>query len=435
MTLLSFSQRVRLRERVRTSTILIPLLFAAAAAAFALLLPEADEEFTFPRVFGVGASQVLLGSIATGLITLTSIAVSISIAGLSFGSSAMSPRILRWWSLSQKPKLAIGMFIFTFTYALIVLGRIGPSDNPEFVPHMSVWLSIGFLLLSIAALLWLMRYMSATLRVVESMDAISRRGSEVIRAAHPVLQAEERGDPPAKPTAAGSGRVVLNSGEEGVIVTYHEAALVEEARRASAVIELIPSPGSFLTVDEPLFRIHPDDARIDESRIQRLIAYSDERTLESDPLYAIRLLADMAVRALSPAINDPGTAVQALDRLEALLQLVGRRTLRSGRTVDGDGELRLVVPFPDWDGYLDTALTEIRRFGEGQTQIARRLRALLEDLLGTVPDYRRPSVERHLRLLEVSIRRGFDDPDERALASVADAEGLGAARTAGSAPA
>lgn len=225
-------------------------------------------------------------------------------------------------------------------------------------------------------------------------------------------------------------RLLLNRGKEGVIVTYHEAALVEEARRADAVIELVPSPGSFVTADKPLFLVHPSDAPVDEGRLQGLIAYSDERTLESDPLYAVRLLVDIAIRALSPAINDPSTAVQTLDRLEALLQLLGRRQLTSGGAHDADGQLRLVVPLPDWDEYLNTSLTEIRRFGEGQMQVARRLRAVLEDLLDAVPDFRRPSVEKHLRLLDLSVQRGFDLPEERELATVADSEGLGAPRTA-----
>ncbi len=343
----------------------------------------------------------------------------------------MTPRFLRWWSLSQKPKVAIGMFIFTFTYALIVLGRIEPADDPDFVPHMSIWFSIGFLLLSIAALLWYMRHMSATLRQVETMDAITRRGARVIRNAHPLLRDGEREEPLMEIGAiTDDSRLLLNRGEEGVIVTYHEAALVEEARRADAVIELVPSPGSFVTADKPLFLVHPSDAPVDEGRLQGLIAYSDERTLESDPLYAVRLLVDIAIRALSPAINDPSTAVQTLDRLEALLQLLGRRQLTSGGAHDADGQLRLVVPLPDWDEYLNTSLTEIRRFGEGQMQVARRLRAVLEDLLDAVPDFRRPSVEKHLRLLDLSVHRGFDVPEERELATVADSEGLGAPRTA-----
>ncbi len=430
MTPFSYSRRVKLRELVRTNSLLVPLLFALAAAGLGLALPELDETFTFPRTFGATSAQVLLGAIATGLITLTSIAISISIAGQSFGSSAMSPRILRWWSLSQKPKVAIGMFVFTFTYALIVLGRIAPTDDPDFVPNMSVWLSMGFLLLCVVALLWLMRYMSTTLRQVETLDAVAKRGAKVIRHAHPLLEEGEQEEPPWKPGATGeNGRVVLNDSGRGVIVTFHTTGLVDEAKKADAVLALLHTPGSFITLGQPLFLVSPGDAAIDANRLQGMIAYSDERTLESDPLYAIRLLVDIAIRALSPAINDPSTAVQALDRLGGLLRLLGPRRLSSGAARDDEGAVRLVVPLPRWDEYLDAALTEIRQFGEGQMQVARRMRALLEDLLDVVPDFRRPTVERHLRLLEQSVERGFPTPEERELAAIADSEGLGAPRS------
>jgi uncharacterized membrane protein len=430
-----YSRRVKLREYLRTNTVIVPLLFGFVAAGLGLALPELDKTFTFPRTFGATSAQVLLGAIATGLITLTSIAISISIAGQSFGSSAMSPRILRWWSLSQKPKAAFGMFVFTFIYALVVLGRIAPTDDPDFVPNMSVWLSVGFLLLCVVALLWLMRYMSTTLRQVESIDGIAGRGAKVIRHAHPLLEEGEAEEPAWEPEAVGeNSRIVLKDGDDGVIVTFHIAGLVAEAKKADAVLVLLHSPGSFITLDEPLFLVYPGDAPVDEKRLQGLVAYSDERTLETDPLYSIRLLVDIAIRALSPAINDPSTAVQALDRLTALLRSLGPRRLASGASRDDQGTVRLVVPLPRWDEYLDTALTEIRQFGQGQIQIARRLRALLEDLLDAVPDSRRPGVERHLRLLQQNVERGFPTPEEQELAAIADTEGLGAPRDAPNRP-
>ena len=122
--------------------------------------------------------------------------------------------------------------------------------------------------------------------------------------------------------------------------------------------------------------------------------------------------------------------MQALDRLAVLLPSLGRRRLVSGVSRDDPGAVRLVVSLPRWDEYLDSALTEIRQFGEGQVQVARRLRALLEDLLDIVPDFRRPAIERHLRLLEQSVARGFLTGDERELATIGDSEGLGAPRGA-----
>jgi uncharacterized membrane protein len=152
---------------------------------------------------------------------------------------------------------------------------------------------------------------------------------------------------------------------------------------------------------------------------------TDERTIDQDPLYALRLLVDIATRALSPAVNDPTTAVQALDRIEAILLLLATHRLDVGAVRDEEGDVRLVVPLPRWEDYLAVAITEIRQYGASSTQVARRLRAVLSDLLQDVPASRRPALAHQLALLDDVVTRAFPDTDERAFALVADRHGLG----------
>ena len=155
---------------------------------------------------------------------------------------------------------------------------------------------------------------------------------------------------------------------------------------------------------------------------------ADERTIDQDPLYALRLLVDIATRALSPAVNDPTTAVQTLDRIEAILELLANRRLDQGTIRDDQGTVRLIIPMPSWEDFLAVGLTEIRHYGATSAQVMRRLRALLDDLILDAPPSRRPALQEQLTYLDQTIARSWPDPTERELALVADRHGLGEPR-------
>jgi len=276
----------------------------------------------------------------------------------------------------------------------------------------------------------LVRQMGRQLRVVETLDDLAARGVEVIESVHPERFDERGGESMESPGGRdpSDSRLVRSKGPRGVVVRINEASLVEDADAAEAVVELIAAPGSFVSREEPLFRVYPAGAPLSDDRLRTGVAYSDERTLEDDPLYAVRLTVDVAVRALSAAVNDPTTAIQALDRLEELLAFAGRRRLRGGAFLGAGGRLRLIVPRPRWEDYLDTGLTEIRQSGEGQIQVARRMSALLDGLRAALPEPRHEAIDRHRRLLALSVERSFETQEERELATIADPEGLGAPR-------
>ena len=153
------------------------------------------------------------------------------------------------------------------------------------------------------------------------------------------------------------------------------------------------------------------------------------RTFEQDPKYPIRLLVDIAIRALSPAINDPTTAVQALDQIEDLLRRLGRRELDAGRAFDASGQVRLIFPVPTWQDYLELSFDEIRHFGAKSVQVIRRLRAALVGLADAVTvEERRAAILRYLDHLNLGVGRSeFDDLDQAA-ALQEDRQGLGLSR-------
>ncbi len=151
----------------------------------------------------------------------------------------------------------------------------------------------------------------------------------------------------------------------------------------------------------------------------------DERTFEQDPKYVIRLLVDIAIKALSPAINDPTTAVQALDQIEDLLFRLGRCQLEIGRYWDSQGVLRVLIPFPTWEDFLRLALDEIRFCGANSVQVTRRMMALIKSLLAVLPAERHAALRHWERRVQGTIQRTFEDTEEKREAAVADRQGLG----------
>ena len=153
-----------------------------------------------------------------------------------------------------------------------------------------------------------------------------------------------------------------------------------------------------------------------------------ERTFEQDPKYALRLLVDIAIRALSPAVNDPTTAVQALDQIADLLRRLGSRQLRIGRIKDERDVLRLTFPTPTWEDYLSLAFDEIRFYGATSLQVMRRLRTALFDLASGVPPQRQAAIRHYIEHLDISVKTAIKDSEDQTTALQQDRQGLGVSR-------
>jgi uncharacterized membrane protein len=206
-------------------------------------------------------------------------------------------------------------------------------------------------------------------------------------------------------------------------------ALVRQARDTSAVVELVPQVGDSVAPGDPLFRVFGEAHPIPAAALRGCVAVGTERTLEQDPRFAFRILVDIANRALSPAVNDPTTAVLALDQLDNLLRFLGKRRLDDGSARDADGTVRVVYRTPNWPDYVTLAVSEIRHYGQGSIQVDRRLQAMLKRLIDELPGDRRPALEEELGLLNRSVERGFDDETDRRRAAVADAQGVGGSKS------
>ena len=220
-------------------------------------------------------------------------------------------------------------------------------------------------------------------------------------------------------------RVIRHRGTSGIVLAANLAPLLAAAVRTDGIIEFAPQVGDFVAVDEPLFNLFGGARAIDEKTLHGSVALGSERTIDQDPTFAFQIVVDIAIRALSPAINDPTTAVLAIDQLHRMLRSVGKRNLRTDKIADGSGKLRLVFRTPNWEDFVHLSFSEIRSYGANNLQIVRRLRAMIENLVRTLPAHRHSAL---LVELSLSIARSQDIllyPEELALPYIADAQGLG----------
>ena len=318
--------------------------------------------------------------------------------------------------------MAIGLLIFTLLFAAGALARLDTTAH-----HVVAWIATLLGFCSIAVFLYLIDYAARLLRPVSIVWRVGEEGRAVIESVYPDpakepgVSANPRGKPPSP------DRTVAHHGKPGIVLAVNLKALVPLAQKADAIIEFLPRVGDFVGTGEPVFRLYGGARSIDERRLRGAVAFGPERTIEQDSTFAFRIIVDIAIKALSKAINDPTTAVLAIDQLQRLLRIVGNRNLRDEEILDESGQLRVIFRTPNWEDFVHLTFSEIRLYGAENFQIARRLRAMIENLAQTLPEYRRPALRNELDLLDRTLEKLYTFPEDLALARVPDPQGLGGA--------
>jgi uncharacterized membrane protein len=328
--------------------------------------------------------------------------------------------------------------VATFVYSLSTLTWVDRSGSGA-VPMFSM-LAVGTLLfLSVLLFSWLVQRING-LQITNVLHQVGDKGRDVIRNMFQRLDQRPAGEwkvgsEPAHEPPLGPIVLTLNySGGPRAIAELDIASLVQQAQSADGVIVMACAVGDTLVQDAVLLRVHGAKRPPSEQHLRQAIHFARERTFAQDPKYPIRLLVDIAIKALSPAINDPTTAVQAMDQIEDLLRRLGRRDLDAGHARDADGVLRLIFPMPTWEDYLALAFDEIRQFGANSVQVMRRLRSALTGLMesATIPA-RAKAVEHYIRRLDLFIQHSPLDMEDQAMARQEDRQGLGLSRKRASA--
>lgn len=422
---MSWARAFQLRQGAKASMWLVPLagLVAGVFLAEAALVVGRIEWIPPKWHYSATTASSVLSAIVGAMIALLGFVVTIGVLVVQQATGTLSPRYMRLWYRDRLQKAVLATFTGTFAFAFSLLRTI-ESDS---VPDLGVTLAGLAVAVSLLLLLVYLNRFTHILRPVAVADLVGRMGEDVLTGS--AVSSGTGTRPDAEAVLPGEPVTGIRAEHGGAIQAFDVAGLTALAERHDCVFVMPHLVGDFVPPGAALVEVHGGSPAPDPRRIRGHVALGAERTIEQDPAFALRILVDIAIRALSPAVNDPTTAVQVLNHIEVFLHTAGRAGLRR-RHVHSDrhGRPRLVVPGQSWEDYLELAVTEIHAYGVQSIQVCRRLRALLEGLLDTVPEPFRPAVRTQLRLLEDSVERQFHDPVSRAMARVSDRQGIGGGR-------
>jgi uncharacterized membrane protein len=415
--------RFRLRQYVKNSLWIAPLVAGLAG----LVLAELAYAFDMSTDLGLlqyspeTATAVVSASIAA-VVSLTGFVVTVTVLGVQQATGIFSPRYMRLWYRDGRLKLVLAELVGTLMFCIAVIRRI----QPDAVPDISVSLAgLGLMVGLLLFLLYFDRFLHR-MRPVAVAALLAREGHCAFEdwmdeAVRPEITLVTGGwTPPGTPT------FVLRSTGSGAIQAIDTRGLIALARQHGCLIVFRHSVGDFVPVGATILEVHgaalpPAATR----RIAGTVALGAERTIEQDPAFAIRVMVDIAIRALSPAVNDPTTAVQVLDYLEETLRVVGSTARPTGGASGEPLASGVVVPVRTWHDFLALGITEIREYGAASIQVVRRLRALLEELGELVLPENRAAVLEELRRLEATVTASYASGVDLDVASAGDHQGIG----------
>jgi uncharacterized membrane protein len=422
--MMQWADAFRVRQYVKGSLWLIPLLGALLGPLLALLDIAIEDQVRLPEIwhYSAGTASGVLTAIVGAMVGLLGFVVTIGVLVVQTATSTLSPRFMRLWYRDRLQKVVLATFALTFTFAFTLLRRTGGAH--EVVPNLGVTVA-GFLVsVSLILLLFYLDRFTHSLRPVAV-------GSLVARAAlrtDPASFSHRASAIDASSAVSGRRmRLSVPSVRPGVVQALDVNGLIDAAARHDCVVVILRSPGDFVPMGGALFRVY-GNASVPPSRdLTGRVALDLERTIEQDAAFGLRILVDIAIRALSPAVNDPTTAVQMIDQIEVFLTVLVRLPVPGPYWVlaDPGGTARLLVPARSVAEYLQLALTEIIEYGAGAVQVCRRLAAMLDSLLATATPVNRAAIEAERAKLATVVSGRYVDPRERAVANRADYQGIG----------
>lgn len=402
-------------EQLRQGLWPIPAIGVAAAVLAHVVFLEVDERLSEGTarwfVFGGGAESArsVLETMATSMLSMTTLVFSITMLVLQLASSQLSPRVLSTFLRDRQNQVVLGLFVSTYAYVLLTLREI----RQDFVPGVSVWTAFVAVMLSVGAFVYYIHHVAQSIRVVSVIRRVAKETEQALERLYPAGIGEPAPEPDAIELPAGPADTVYRwPSKSGVVVSIDAEALERQCRDFGGVVRIELTVGDFIGRGSRFGSAWGARAPREEE-IAELVVVGHQRTLQQDALYGFRQLVDIAVRALSPGVNDPTTAAQVLDSLHGLLLDLAGRSIPPPVRTDDEGRPFLILSRPDWDAYVALSVDEIRREGRDSIQIVRRLRYLLEDLLDRVPAERAGIVRQELAELSLETEQEFSGYDRR----------------------
>ena len=400
-------------DRLRSTYWFVPSLMTVGCVALAIGLTWLDRSYAelpgwMGWAYGGGAdgARALLSAVAGSTITVVSVTFSVMVVALTVSSQHFGPLLLSSFMRDNASQAVLGTFTGTFAYCLLVLRTVqgdGGDRYEIFVPHLAVSGSVILALLSVAMLIYYVHHVAVSMQVA----AITARVIEDLEASIDRMYPDELGEEEAAddpPLAVPLGATLIRSGVSGYVQEVDGDALVTAATDASTVIWVLARPGSFVVEGHPIAAVDPAlaDVRRLTAAVRRTFVVGGDRTSRQDVAYAAQQLVEVALRALSPGVNEPFTAMTCVDRLgQGLSRLAGRRT-PSARRADPEGRTRVISPPRRFDELVVEIFEPIVRHAESEPVVLERVQSVLARLADLVS---RPSDRAAIAALSARMAR------------------------------
>jgi len=407
------------RERLFGSLWFVPTVIIMAGIAAAVVLTELDRAFedAGTDILFEGSptsARTVMGTIGASVLAIIGVSVPLTIVALQLVAGQFSQRILRNFLSDRVVQTFLGVFVAVFAYSLLVLRVITDADGAEeaFVPNVAVTAGILAALASLALFVFFINHIMDMIQLTNIIQNISAETRLSMLSLYPEAVGQAGDAPPVPDPPDDAGRV--RAAKSGYLQAVDVAALFHIAEASDATIWVLRRPGEFCAEGSALFAgagLKDDDHT--RHQLNHEVQIGGYRTVENDALFGFRQIVDIAARALSPGVNDPTTAVQCLDYLQALLIALSQREFTSPVRKDAGGNERLIVARPVFEDYAGESFNQIREFGEGNVAVMRRLvDAIGEVLRETHSDSRRECLVRHMQLTLAGARRSISEPED-----------------------
>jgi uncharacterized membrane protein len=418
------------REALRTTLWLVPSLLVVAVGLLFILTYALDRaayrgDITFPHWINHGsadAGRQILSAIAAADITVVGVVFSITIVALTLASQQFGPRMLRNFMRDRGTQYTLGAFVATCLYAVLALGSISTGSHGDFVPHLSIGVALLLLLVDLGVLIYFIHHIAVSIQLPNVIAGIARD-------LHGAIDAQFVPDAPADPVdrrgAASLAELLRRLAEEGAEVPATRSGylqfigrrrLVEIASQSGAVVRLLYHPGHFVVEGRPLAVVWPAGAAEPiAAALSRAHATGPQRTLAQDLLYAIDQLAEIALRALSPAVNDTFSALACIDWLGDGLSRISARTIPSGVYRDSLGQIRLIEAIVTYPRIVKGAFDKIRQAGRGLPAVQiRQLDSLVKIIEFTTTHEQRQALLEQAEMILRASEEAIPEPRDRA---------------------
>jgi uncharacterized membrane protein len=363
------------------------------------------------------ARNLLIG-IASTMVTVIALVLGLTVVALQLASTQFSPRLLRNFLRDLVNQLTLSSFVATFAYSTAGLYTVGISAGRRTTdyPRLAVSGALVLLFVSMIMLVFFVHHLAHSIQIDQVMADVEHDTLNVVL--HSLAPGDDSTD---RPTVSGNA-VALLAARSGYTQTFHLEELVDLAAHHDAFVAIVPMIGEHVIVDTPLAwawyiggRSEPGPSAAQEltAGLARGVRLGFERTAEQDVAFGVRQLADVASKALSPAVNDPYTAVQAVDHLSVILAALATRPLGSRTLTDRQGPARVHSPGRDWGYFIDLGLGQVRRFGHTEPRVVLALLRVARDLGTLCPPARRADLRDYVSVLLDDVRRDVAQPADR----------------------